>query len=122
MRTNIENIAATATLFIPVRVGAVFGGNAEHPFRADDDPGLAVLQGAAAPRNELGAKQGVVAAALELAVRHPIEAAVRANGADVHLSVETMTVKIAQGSLLARRGAVIRIGVQRLCWDYNRSL
>jgi len=98
MRTNIENIAATATLFIPVRVGAVFGGNAEHPFRADDDPGLAVLQGAAAPRNELGAKQRVVAAALELAVRHPIEAAVGTNGADVNLSAETMVLKNAHNS------------------------
>ena len=81
---------ARRTVTIPVGVSAIFRGNPEHAFRANDHPGLAVLQGPAAPRDELGAKQRVVAAALELAVGHPVKATVRANRADEHLHATNM--------------------------------
>ena len=39
------------------------------------------------PGDELRAEEGVVAAAVQLPVRHPVEAAVRADGADEDLLV-----------------------------------
>eukprot|EP00962_Isochrysis_galbana_P001453 scaffold374_cov108-Isochrysis_galbana.AAC.5 len=68
----------------PVSVLPILGRDAQQPFGADDQAGLAVLDGAAAPRDELRPEQRVSTRPERLR-RYPVEATVRADGPDVHL-------------------------------------